>query len=325
MPVTLTKYPVTISSGKVRNIFAGFNPVELEFKREDIAIIDVSQGLDDKILISISGDITANLTIGEYIYLYSVGTSYVYDGSFQIIDLDYSNPNTEITVDGDFIEVSTGGYCNYKQNWYLEAKLVDPDNNNIKVYPQILQNDGNPNGMVEINTSMLVDLLKNEIKETSQQIYNARKSCQVMYREVYREDDNDITKFTLVNQTPIIIIFAAENKEIEDFICGFDTPRIYAGYPFWINLLHSLFNYSGMRAKILFDELDINENSITTNNLLINFNASNFGILQANFKDNTKIIEQNTKFIRFGANSSGSADYATGDYNDTDYLTINTP
>jgi hypothetical protein len=323
MSVTLTKYPVTISSGKVRNIFAGFNPVELEFKREDIAIVDVSQGVDNKILISITGDITASLNIGEYIYLYSVGTSYIYDGSFQILDLTYSSPNTEITVEGDFIEVSSGGYCNYKQNWYLEAKLVNPDNNDIRVYPQLLQNDGNPNGLVEINTSMLVDFLKNEIKETSQQIYNARKSCKVMYREVYREDDNDI--FTLVNQTPIIIIFAADEVEIEDFICGFDIPRLFAGYPFWLNLLHSPFNYSGFRVKMLFDELDINENSITTNNLMKYFNASDFGILQSNFNDNTKVIEQNTKFIRFGANSSGSADYATGDYNDTDYLTINTP
>lgn len=322
MSVTLTKYPVTISSGKVRNIFAGFNPVELEFKREDLAIVDVSQGVDNKILISITGDITANLNIGEYVYLYSVGTSYIYNGSFQIIDLDFSSPNTEITVEGDFIEVSTGGYCNYKQNWYLEAKLVDPNNNDIKVYPQLLQNDGNPNGLIEVNTSMLVDYLKNEIKETSQQIYNSRKSCQVMYREVYREDDNDT--FTLVNQTPIIIIFASEDKEIEDFICGFDTPRLYAGYPFWINLLHSTFNYSGMRVKMLFDELDINEKAITLNNLLKYFNASDNGILQSNFNDNVNVINANTKFIRFGANSSGSADYQTGDYNDTDYLTINT-
>jgi len=321
--VTLTSYPVTISSGKVRNIFAGFNPVELEFKREDTVIVDVSQGTDNKILISITGDIASLLNVGEYVYLYSQGASYLYNGSFQIIDITFSSPNTEITVDGDFIEVSTGGYCNYKQNWYLEAKLVDPANNDIKAYPQLLQNDGNPNGEVEINTSMLVDFLKNEIKETSQQIYNSRRACKVMYREVYREDNNDT--FTLVNQTPIFIIFAAENLEIENFANGFENPRIYAGYPFCINIIHSTYNENGKRIRVEFDELDINQDIITQDNLINYFNASDFGILQSNLADKTKAIEDNTRYIRLNAHSSGSADYETGNYNDTEYLTINTP
>lgn len=323
MAVSLVSYPVTISSGKVRNIFAGFAPVELEFKREDTDIVDVSQGADNKILISILGNITGSLNVGEWVYLYSEGVTYIYDGSFQILDVTFSNPNTEITVDGDYIEAGTPGYCNYKQNWYLECKLVNPDNNDIKAYPQLLQNDGNPNGEIKVNTSMIVDFLKNEIKETSQQILNSRKECKVMYRESWREDDTDT--FTLVDETPIVIVFAAENAEIESFANGFEYPRIYAGYPFCINLIHSKNNESGKRIKVNFDELDINQTSITTNNLLINFNQYDFGILQANLEDNIKTLESNTRFIKFNAESNGAADYETGDYDDTDYLTINTP
>ena len=102
-------------------------------------------------------------------------------------------------------------------------------------------------------------------------------------------------------------------------------PKIWDGYPFSINLIHSNQNESGKRVAVSFDELDINESIITSNNLLINFEASDFGILQANFEDNTNPIDDTTRYIRINANSSGSADYETGDYNDTDYLTINTP
>lgn len=323
MSVSLTSYPVVTSSGKVRNIFAGFSAVELEFKREDIAIVSVTQGANNKILIDILGDFTTDLNVGEWVYLFAEGATFTYDNSFQIIDITFNSPNTEITVDGDYIENATSGYTNYKQNWFLESKLVNPDNNDVKNYPQLLQNDGNPNGEVEVNTSMLVDFLKNEILETSQEITSGRQECKVMYREVWREDDAQ--SFILVDQEPIIIIFAAENSEIEDFTSEFETPKIWEGYSFFINILHSLQNSVGQRIAITFDEIDINKDDIILDNPLVNFGLSDFGILQSNFNDNVKVIEDNTRFIRFNANTSGAADYETGDYVDTDYLTINTP
>lgn len=323
MAVTLTSYPVTTSSGKVRNIFAGFQKVELKFKREDAAIVGISSGVDSKVLISIATDITGSLNVGEWIYLYAEGATYTYSGSFQILTVAYSAPNTQITVDFDFIELSSSGYCNYKQNWFLESKLVDPVNNSILNYPSLLQNDGSPEGLIDVNTSMLVDFLKNELYEQSQEVISGRQYCNVMYRESWREDDT--ATFTLVNEDPIVIIYAAEDSEIEDFVSGFDLPRMYEGYPFWINMLHSLENHVSERVSVEFDELDINAIDITNDNALINFASTSFGILQANFNDNQKVIEDNTRFIRFNANTSDLADYETGDYNDTDYLTINTP
>lgn len=323
MAVTLTSYPVVTSSGKVRNIFAGFSAVELEFKREDIQIVDVSQGANNKILISILGDFTSDLNVGESVYLFAEGAAFTYDNSFKIITVAFASPNTEITVDGNFIEIASSGYTNYKQNWFLEAKLVSTINNDILVYPQLLQNDGNPNGVIEVNTSMLVDFLKNELLSSSQEITNARQECKVMFRESWREDDTDV--FILVDQDPIIIIYAAEDLEIEDFVNGFEVPKIWEGYPFCINMLHSLENQVGERVAVSFDESDINKTNITLDNLLIDFSAFAFGILQTNFNDKQKVIEDNTRYIIFNANSSSSADYETGDYNDTDYLTINTP
>lgn len=323
MSVTLITYPVEISSGKVRNIFAGFDAVELEFKREDTAIVSVTQGANNKILISISSDITSSLNVGEWVYLYSVGTTFTYDGVFQILDLAYSAPNTEITVDGDYIETTSSGYCNYKQNWYLESKIVDPDNTAVKNYPELLQTDGNPNGEIKVNTSMLVDFLQSELLEQSGEVAESRQHCKLEYREVWREDDTSV--FTLVDQQPIIIIYAAENAEIESFVTGFDTPKMWDGYPFYINLLHSKENYVGERVSVEFDELDINQDDINTGQLLANFSPDAFGVLQVNFEDNINVIDTDTRYIRFNAFSSDRADYETGDYDDNDYFTINTP
>jgi hypothetical protein len=323
MAVSLVTYPVITSSGKVRNIFAGFAPVELEFKREDIQIVSISSGTDNRIVISVSGDITGSLSVNEWIYYYAEGTTHTYEGVFQVYDINYSAPNTLIELNEQYIEAATTGYVNYKQNWYLESKLVSPDNSLILKYPQVLQNDGSPDGVVEVNTSMIVDFLENQIETTSQEITDSRDECLVMYREVWREDDTQ--SFTLVDQEFIIIIYAAEDSEIESFVNKFDYPRMYEGYPFMLNMLHSLENESAKRISITFDEQNINGTDITNDNPLINFENEDFGILQANFADNVNPINSATRFITFNMNSISEPDYLTGDYNDNDYLTINTP
>ncbi len=319
MSVTLIKYPVVSESGKVKNIFAGFDAVEIEYKREDTQIASVTQGVDNNILIDVVGDITGSLNVGEWVYLHSAGSSFTYDGVYQIVSVVFATPNTEITVSGDYIESTTSGYCNYKQNWFLESKLVSPDNNDVKNYPSLLQNDGNPNGEVSVNTSMLVDFLKNDILESSQEVLTARQQCKLMYREVWREDDTAV--FILEDQEPIIIIFAAENAEIEEFVNGFELPKMWEGYPTQINLLHSLQNYVGERVSVEFDELDINKNDISTSNSLFKFSGSKYGILQVNFNDNQKVIEDNTRYIRFNALTSNVADYSSADYKSGDYAT----
>lgn len=323
MSVSLVTYPVVTASGKVYNIFPGFSSVELQFKREDLAIVSISQGTDNRIVVTVSGDITSSLAIGEWFYLYAEGVSHIYEGVYQVYDISFSSPNTVIEIDDQYIQAATTGYINYKQNWYLEAKLVDKDNNLILKYPALLQNDGSPDGIVTINTSMLVDFLKNEILSASGELVNAREECKVMYREVWREDDTQ--SFTLVDEYPIVIIFSADETEIEDFINSFEFPRLYEGYDFFLNFLHSLENETGKRIQVTFDELDINKTNITTNNLLVDFNVDDFGILQANFEDNPNPIDDDTRYIVFNANTSSQADYETGDYNDNDYQTINTP
>lgn len=322
MSLTLTTYPVIASGGKINNAFAGFQEIEVEYKREDIQISGIASGAGSVVEITVSGNITSELNVGEWIYLYSKGLSYTYDLKAKVSSIVFSSPNTVIEIESPFIQITGSGYLNYKQNYFVEAKLVDKTDNNILIYPTLFSDNGTADGIVKLNVSQMVDLLKSEILENSGEKTKGRIQAKLMYREVWREDDTQA--FILEDKEPIVVIYAADQPENEKFINSFDVPKVYAGYPFMINLLHTLENNVGERVKVTFDELDINKDILTANNQLHSFAASEFGILQTSFKDKVVPVSE-TAFIRFKATSIKEYDYATGDYNDTDYLTENTP
>lgn len=327
MSVSLTKYPVTEISGKINNTFAGFSAVELEFQREDIQIISVGSGVDAQIAITVLGNLTSVLNVAEWLYLYAVGSTYTYDLQGKIVTVVYSAPNTVITISEPYIESSTSGYVNYKQNWFLESKLVDADNNAILKYKKLLSDDGTAAGVVNVNCSMLVDSLSNEILTKSGEVTNSRKECKVMYREVWREDDAQ--SFILVGATPtvdfdtipIVITYAADNSTIESFVNEFETPIMWQGYPFSLALLHSTANNSDEKVEVNFDELDINKDNITEGNFLYIYKNGVFGFLQANMVDNLTTINDNTQYLRFNFNTKKIGDYKAGDYKTGDYFT----
>ena len=319
MAISLVSYPTTIESGKVFNIFPGFSAVEIELKREDIQIDNISSGVDNKVLITIlSTDLTSNLNVNEFIYLYSVGSSYEYNGVFKILDITLNVTDTEITVDADFIELTTSGYINYKQNYYVEYKLVNINNNNILQYPEMLSDDGNSEGIIKLNVSNPIDFIKTDFLETSGVLLKGQNIFQVMYREVYRENDTDL--FTLIDETPIILVYSADSYEPEKFINSIEYPKMWAGYETIIAFLHSLNNNENLRVNVTFDELDINKDVLTSDNALFIFNENDYGILQVNFNDNVKAIESQTKYIKFNANTYELADYDIADYDEVDYV-----
>lgn len=310
--ISLVSHPVATVSGKIQNMFAGFGEVNIEFKREDLNIFDVSSGPDNKILITLTGDFTANLFVGEWLYLYAIGTNYTYDNSFKIISINFSSPDTEIVVDGDFIEGSTTGYINYKQNYFIEAKLVNVDNNGIKQYPELITDDGNAKGEININVSAPVDYLNSNILENSGLVSNSVNRFKVMYREVWRE--NKTESFVLIDDEPIYILYNAELNDIEKINNKLEEPIIWEGYPFSFSVFHSLENNSGLRLDVSFNEADINKNNITTDNYLSRFRASDFGQLQANFNDKTTELNENTRYIKFNLNVIELSDYDSTEY-----------
>ena len=301
------------------NIFAGFQAVEIQFSRQDVAIVAVGSGTGGKVEITILTDITSDLNAGESVYLYAEGVSYVYNLVAKITEINFTSPNTVILTDANFIQVSSVGYVNHLQNYFVEAKLVDVANNDVQLYPELLSDDGTPSGDVFINVSGAVDYLSNEILANSGEIVENRIRFVVMYREVWRE--NQTNAFTLIDELPIIIVYAADNSSPETFVNDFDEPKMYEGYPFAMTIIHSLDNNEGERVSVSFDELDINQDTINLDNPLFSFSAKAMGLMQSNMADNQKVIEDTTRYIQFNANSDNLADYKDGDYKSGDYLT----
>jgi hypothetical protein len=318
MSISLVSYPVTINSGIINNIVPGFQNIFIEFKREDIAVVSISQGTNNTIVVEIAGDLSSSILVGDWVYLYSQGSTYLYDLSAEVLEVTVPG-NTNVRIDSQFIEASTGGYLNYKQNWFLESKLVNPDNNNILEYPSLFANDGNANGEIKVSVSPLVDALSSQILSNSGEITEARNIAQLMYREVWREDDTQV--FVLLAETPIIVTYSADSQGAEKFINDFDLPVYWAGYPFSIMFHHSKQNYVGKSLIVDYDELDINNDLISSDNSLVNFSSSEYGFLQVNFTDNLNAISDNTKFLKININESSLADFKAGDFKAGDFKT----
>ncbi|RLD69227.1 MAG: hypothetical protein DRI95_00615 [Bacteroidetes bacterium] len=318
--INLTKYPVTfdILEGIFKDTFAGFQDVNIEMKREDAKILEVSQAIDNKINVSINTN-TTEILVNDYVYIYSKDDGFLYDGSFKVLEVITGVP-TRLVLDGNFIGVTEGGYCNYKQNYYVEAKLVNPNNNKILVYPVPFEVSGSNSGNVKINVSQVVDFLKDTGLTESKELTSGRIELKVMYREVWK--NNTSNSFILIDKEPIKIVYAIENTEIEKFIKGFEIPNIYFDYIFSLRFLHSNLNYQGQAIEIYYSELDINKNILTNDNFLKDFNTKEFGQLQVIFDTKNLTINENTQFIKFTAKEVDAFDYRKIDYETPDYLTI---
>ena len=324
MSVTLVTNPVQTVGSEVLNLFAGFQPCEFIFKREDMAISLVEQGTDDTILINIPDDLSSYLAVGESIYLYALGnvTGYEYDGNFEILEL---GTNT-IRVDGDFIEQAGAGYINYKKNYYLEVQVIDANNNNVKLLPFTLRDNGDSAGNITIDVSIVNDQNIVEIlQESDFSTYNglvlidSRIRFKIQYREVYDEATGNYTTIT----DEIILIYASEQPEREELMNDLISPFLYRGYPFMVALNHSNSNLEKSCVNVLYDTLDINQYDIDVNNLIYRFNSQNdYGILICHFdKSISSGFASNVEFVRFKAEFASLPEYNPEEYTALEYKT----
>lgn len=320
MSLLNTFYPTFVDTGIVNNVFPGYSPVLIKFKREDIEVISVGAGANNKLLITVVGDITSAISIPESVYLYSSDSSHTYDLSAELLDINFTGVNTELTIDADFINITAGGYLNYLQDWLCECQLIDPTNNDIKVFKPILADDGNNFGEVEIDVSIIVDQLTQEFKTIGGEVTEGRIEFNVEFRESWR--DNRDENFTLINDYPIIIVFSEELIKPETFINQLTPPILWSGYINGISFLHSNQNYAGETINIIFDELDINKEILTSDGDSTRFNIGDFGFLFVSTEDAPSFqFNQYTKYLRLKAITQGAADFASPDFDTPDFVT----
>lgn len=314
MSLTLTESPVIIDSGITYNLFAGFLPVEYKFKREDLQILSLGMGADNTVSILISEDLTSILSVGDSIYLYAPGDtlSYIYDTQGEILEITA----TTIRLDLQYIESCSSGYINYLPNYYVEAQLVHVDNSLIQMIDFSLTDDGDLAGNVIIDVSIANDKNSQYFEELSQELTDARIKFKLQYRQVY---DGSSESFTLIDEE-IILVYATEQMDLDEFINDFDNPEIYEGYECGIVFAHSDVNNEDTAISIYYDELDRNKYNINIDNLIIQFDADKYGFLFAYWNKDT-VLDPNTEYIKFKAAYTALADYDAADYDGSDYQT----
>lgn len=293
--IELVTNPVITESGVVNNLFAGFDAVEFGFKREDLAVTSVGQGIDNQILINISTDLSSYLEIGDPVYLSSEGLTYTYDIAGRVVAITSST----ITIDQDFIEAASGGYINYKKGYYLECELVRPDNEDIKVLPFSLIDDGDNAGNITIDVSIANDLNTQMIAFANGELTDTRTVFKLKYREVY---DLATSSYTTIENV-IVLGYATEQPDVETFLNDFDEPVIWKGYPFGVILAHTNENSDNTGLFFTYDELDINQNVLVSDKSLGSALSTWQGFIFINIDKDISYNAQ-TKYIKIKANYS---------------------
>jgi hypothetical protein len=316
MSLSLISYPVFTESGDTINIFPGYLPIELEFKREDIAIISVTAGSGTNILVTISGDFTSIISEGDGMYVNSSGSDFTYDDTGTVQSAVLNGANTDIEIDIPFIEIASGGYLNYKQNYSVELIIINFENPDIDLLGFSLFDDGTPSGVIKIDTSIIVDQTRQSIIESTQEVEESRIKYNVKYREVWK--DNESEAFTAINN-PIIAFYATEDLEQETFVNPMTTPKYWLGYPQGVGFLHSdADDAEGESQRVLYDELNLNQETITADNLIKIFDENDYGLLFSLFPD---VTNADVRFLRMKTSLEEAPEYEPTEYDNNEYET----
>lgn len=310
MAVILTQNPVVTEGGITKNLFAGFDKVEYKFQRKDLEGISVGQGIDNQVLINVSEDLRSYLSVGDTVYLFAEGDTFTYDDTGDVIAITAAT----VTISIDFIEVVDDGYINYFKNYFLEVELVNKDNSDIKVLPFSLRDDGSNSGLITIDVSIANDKNIQFFEFATQELTASRILFKVQYREVY---DIVIGSYTLLNDV-IILVYATEQPEIEQFINELEEPKLWKGYPYGVVLTHSDDNTEEQGINVSYDELDINQLAIVVDVALGSFISEKQGFL---FNDIDKDIayDADTEYIKLKGVYGSQPQYNPAQYNNTQY------
>jgi hypothetical protein len=307
MALTLVTNPV---GSKTVKLFAGFKPVEFVFKREDLAITDVESG-SGGLRINITTDLTSYLSVGDAIYVYSEGAAYTYDAVGIILSLTA----TDITTDIAFVQVGTGGYINYKKNYFVELQCVDKNFASSNLLPFSLNSDGDSAGNINIDVSIVNDLNRQRGLIADGHISESRKEFEVQYREVYSGSSNS---FTLIDNKLIVLLYATDNPETEEILNQFDIPKIYLGYPAALVIAKEA-DAASSKITMSYKELDINNIEITNGDLSELDSDVNGFIMWSWSKDAS--ISEATSFLEFFSGVVAGFEFAATDFAYPDFLT----
>lgn len=307
MALTLVTNPVGTAASK---IFAALQPIEFIFKREDLAITSVVAGTGGA-KINHAGDLTAYLTAGDTIYLYSEGTGFTYNTTGTILTIVAG----EITIDVDYVVTGTGGYINYFKNYHVELQCVRDTLPSANLLPFNLQSDGDAAGNISIDVSIVSDLLEQRGAIATAIQDQSAIEFEVQYKQVYA---GSAEAFTLVDNKLLIVLYAKDAPAENEILNRFDMPRLYLGYNSGIAIARKA-GVASSTVEMKYNELDANQISIA-NGTLSTLAGDESGYLLWRWPNNAT-VDQQTKYIEFETKGDALFDFVAGDFATPDFVT----
>lgn len=308
MGLTLTDNPIETVNGQLLNVFSGFNPVDIGLNRiDETGSLTIDDNGGFLMIEGIDSVFLTHLELGDSIYFFGEGQSgeFNYDGTGEITEINA----TDVTLDIVFVEQlavspTVDPFINGYQNYFVEMELFRPGNENDNLLGFILISAGKVNGDIVIDISIINSKTNIQHITQSEEIDIGRIEFDVRYREVFDNTAGVSTpqSYTTIDDSFIVVYTTKEDISQELLVNEFDKPKIWIGYETGVGIFHSNENNG---VTTLYDELDLNNDIITSANELKEFMLNDFGLLWSVLSFNGAELDANTVklnlYTEFGA------------------------
>ncbi len=324
MGLTLNRdgYPLKKDAdGQWSNIFPAYAPLNVDLRRADIGLSYISN-VNGRCSLALQSALAPGLLKpGDYIVFFAEGLKPITAKALYI-----SEDRETVRTDARFIFVKAedmqGGVLNYKQDWGLEVRYVDPSSSSgdqdageiitdYDIFPS------SSNGEVVADISTPADLISTGID-----MKDGGTGLSVCFNIQYREScrgglDYDWVSPSVDNETtPEILLVHASAPVSPGFTDSGITKRYVKGYPLPGSYIRSRVNDIGYsETNIYCDQLNLKGESLSRTPLLVTKEPLKLFNGVFLFEVDTSPFYSLTAFVRFTAEVSN----AHGDYYDIDY------
>ena len=143
-------------------------------------------------------------------------------------------------------------------------------------------------------------------------------ASRILFKVQYREVHDVLTGSYILLNDVVILVYATEQPEIEQFINELEEPKLWKGYPYGVILTHSDDNTEEQGINVSYDELDLNQLAIVSDVALGSFISEKQGFLFNNI-DKDIVYNADTEYIKLKAVYGNQPQYNPAQYNNNQY------
>jgi len=164
MGLAVERSPVIIDTANndaVLRMFRGFMEANAILKRVDEPVTNVSSGTNSNVVLTVSGDLTAEIEVGDFVSWFDMSEFYD-NGSYRVVEVVFNTPNTNIRIDVQFQgDPTADGSLNYKKGYFVEYQFLKDTTSpeNVFWFSFEQKSQTSINGEVKIDVNQMREFL----------------------------------------------------------------------------------------------------------------------------------------------------------------------